>query len=93
MITSGLVKRKTFLDALEEQLAPPLKKVGAAKSGCGGAALGEQLAPPQEDGCSGVAGWVAVGCGVGGWAGGWVLVGAWACDVVGQGCKWGRAGK
>lgn len=28
-ITSGLVKRQTFLDALAEQLEPPLKKASA----------------------------------------------------------------
>lgn len=93
VITSGLVKRKTFLDALEEQLAPPLKKVGAAKRGCVCVRTRARRVAgttSQEGGCSGVAGWVVVGCGVGVWAGGWVLVGAWACDAVGQGCKWGR---
>lgn len=29
VITSGLVKRKAFLEALEERLEPPLKQVGA----------------------------------------------------------------
>ena len=31
---SGLVKRKTFLDALEERLEPPLKQVGGSRGAC-----------------------------------------------------------